>query len=121
MKRIPALIFSCLIATFSMAVFSAPNCQNPANQIDTDECAVLEYKKADAQLNKLYKELMGNLEAEDKQQLKQVQLNWVKYKEAQCKLEGAKYGKMGGLIEKNCQTRITKQRNADFVEMLREG
>lgn len=121
MKRIAALIFTCLIATFSTTVLAAPNCQNPQTQIDVDECAVLDYKKADAQLNKLYKELMGNLEAEQKPQLKQIQLNWIKYKEAQCKFEGDKYGKMGGLIEKNCQTRLTKQRNADLVEMLREG
>lgn len=123
MIDVRTLLLTCMVVGFSTSALAAPNCQNPVTQIDINECAVLDFKKADAQLNKLYKELSGSLDADQKQKLKQVQLHWIQYKESQCKYEGDKYagGSIAGFIIQSCQTRITRQRSAELTEMLKEG
>lgn len=121
MKITKLSILGCILFCASTLSFAALDCKNAQTQIDMNECAHLDFKKADAQLNKLYKELMATLEPEQKNSLKRTQQLWLKYKDAQCEYESDEFkgGSIAGLIFSSCQQRITQQRNADFVELLK--
>lgn len=121
MRLLPAFILSGLFSLVSISVLAAPNCQNAMTQMDMNECAAIDFKNADLQLNKLYKELFSKLETGNQQALKLVQQNWIKYKESQCKYEADEFkgGSIAPLILYSCQSRITKQRNADLIDMLK--
>ena len=48
------------------------------------DCIAAETKRQDAQLNKAYKEVMGELSPERKKQLRTAQRLWIKYRDANC-------------------------------------
>ena len=121
MRFFRALFLAGLFSLLSMSVLAAPNCQNAMTQIDMNECAAIDFKNADLQLNKLYKELFSKLETGKQKSLKLVQQNWIKYKESQCKYEADEFkgGSIAPLILYSCQSRITKQRNTELIDMLK--
>jgi len=49
------------------------DCANAMTQSDINQCAAADYKKADRQLNKTYKEVFGNAEAAQQTALKAAQ------------------------------------------------
>lgn len=121
MRFFLTLFLAGFFSLISISVLAAPNCQNAMTQMDMNECAAIDFKNADLQLNKLYKELFSKLESGKQQSLKLVQQNWIKYKESQCKYEADEFkgGSIAPLILFSCQSRITNQRNADLIEMLK--
>ncbi len=48
------------------------------------ECIATETERQDSRLNRAYKDVMGQLSAERKQQLRQAQRLWIKYRDANC-------------------------------------
>ncbi len=48
------------------------------------DCIATETKHQDSRLNKAYKDVMGQISAERKQQLRQAQRLWIKYRDANC-------------------------------------
>ena len=61
------------------------SCMKKANATqDMLECGDAEYKLQDARLNKAYKALQQNLNAERKKQLLDTQRLWIKFKESNC-------------------------------------
>ncbi|MGE0086197.1 MAG: lysozyme inhibitor LprI family protein [Desulfococcaceae bacterium] len=78
---------------FSQAAFAADDiglskeysvCMDRANGITENmiECFAAETKKQDARLNKVYKELMNALSPARKNQLKEAQRAWIKFRDA---------------------------------------
>ena len=63
------------------------NCGNADNQATMNACFMAEYAKADASLHKLYDLELEKLKGSDRSDLINVQSLWLKYREAQCKLE----------------------------------
>src|SRR5215813_2126421 len=63
-------------------------CANPQTQLEMNECQGKEYRKADAELNAVYKQLMSKLDDEgEKAALKNAQLAWIKFRDANCDFE----------------------------------
>src|ERR1044071_6376928 len=93
-------------------------CESRGSQAEANDCAYQEYKAADAELNKVYGQLAGVLDAEDKASLKESELAWIKYRDATCVFESSQYkgGTMRGMIESFCLTRVTKARTADLKD-----
>jgi len=93
-------------------------CESRGSQAEASACAHEEYKAADAVLNKVYGQLAGILDAEDKASLKESELAWIKYRDATCIFESSQYkgGTMRGMIESFCLTRVTKARAAELKE-----
>jgi uncharacterized protein YecT (DUF1311 family) len=93
-------------------------CESRGSQAEASACAHEEYKAADAELNKIYGQLAGVLDAEDKASLKESELAWIKYRDSACVFESSQYkgGTMRGMIESFCLTRVTRARTAELKD-----
>ena len=104
MKNIIILIiFLCFINVVSFG----------QSQIEMNQKASTNYKKADAKMALIYKKVqMETVSDNDKKLLLDAQRTWIKYKEAHCKSASASYagGSIQPLIYFNCLTEITKER-----------
>jgi uncharacterized protein YecT (DUF1311 family) len=63
------------------------NCGEADNQATMNACYLAEYAKADASLHDVYDMQLKQLKGSDRSSLIQVQSIWLRYREAQCKLE----------------------------------
>jgi len=122
MKKLMSL--AMLVASMSaVSAMAKEDCKDPRSQMAMNICSGQDYKRADATLNKSYKELVANLERDRRQKLKQVQIAWIKYRDLQCEFDSSRYdgGSMESLVHSSCLTRITEQRNKDLEAMLKEA
>ncbi|NHZ34953.1 lysozyme inhibitor LprI family protein [Massilia rubra] len=101
---------------------AADDCKDPMSQRDMNRCAGKDAGREDALLNKNYKELTGKVDAKEKAQIKTVQLAWIKFRDLQCNYEADRYegGTMQPLVHSSCLYEMTKQRNKELAEMIRE-
>lgn len=114
-----------LTATFLLSIFTlsqpstvlAADCANAMTQADMNKCAAQELAVEDKKINATYKALRSRFEPEQQEQLKKVQLAWIKYKELACKFEagGAEGGSIYPMVLANCLTQKTRQRNAELA------
>jgi uncharacterized protein YecT (DUF1311 family) len=90
--------------------------------VDMKECASKELEEATKKLNTTYNSYRKLLEPKQQNDLKAVQLAWIKYKDLRCNLEYSFYegGSMAGLVGTTCLTYITNQRLKEFEEALKE-
>lgn len=95
-------------------------CEGMGSQAEASGCAYREYKAADAELNRVYGQLAGVLDAEDKASLKESELAWIKYRDSTCTFESSQYkgGTMRGMIESFCLARVTKARTTDLKDQF---
>ena len=95
-------------------------CEGNGSQAEASGCAHREYKAADAELNKVYGQLAGVLDAEDKASLKESELAWIKYRDTTCVFESSQYkgGTMRAMIESFCLARVTKARTAELRDQF---
>ena len=95
-------------------------CESRGSQAEASACAHEEYKAADAELNRVYGQLAGVLDAEDKAALKESELAWIKYRDTTCVFESSQYkgGTMRGMIESFCLARVTKARTAELKDQF---
>jgi uncharacterized protein YecT (DUF1311 family) len=95
-------------------------CEGSGSQAEASACAHEKYKAADAELNRVYGQLAGVLDAEDKAALKESELAWIKYRDTTCVFESSQYkgGTMRGMIESFCLERVTKARAAELKDQF---
>jgi uncharacterized protein YecT (DUF1311 family) len=79
-------------------------CAAARNQLELTECAVQQYKKADANLNRAYKVLLISLDQEHQVKLKAAQRAWIASRDADCDLEASQalHGSMEGQLRYMC-------------------
>jgi uncharacterized protein YecT (DUF1311 family) len=87
-----------------------------------NETANANYKKADAQLNKVYKQLMTILTKKEKPLLIQAEKDWVKFRDSHCKFEASLYegGSIQPLIYSTCLEELTKKRIVEIKDSIKE-
>lgn len=80
------------------------------------------YKKADTELNKVYKQLMSILDKKDKPLLIQTEKDWIKYRDSHCKFDASQYegGSIQPLIYSTCLEELTRKRIAEIKESIKE-
>ena len=88
---IPAALFSLV-----WNIAYAADCGNATTQAEINQCAGGDYKKADAQLNKVYKAVLGKADEGQQAQLKAAQNAWIKFRDLDCKFQTS--GAEGGSI-----------------------
>lgn len=66
------MLASLLILPVSQAL--AVDCKNAVTQLDMNQCANSDYKKADAELNRTYKEVLAKTSVAQRALLKSAQL-----------------------------------------------
>ncbi len=59
-------------------------CMNAKTQLEMNECYSQQAKKADAELNVVYKKLMSALDQNSQAKLKSAEIAWIKYRDANC-------------------------------------
>jgi uncharacterized protein YecT (DUF1311 family) len=89
-------------------------CPNALSQFEMTQCANREYRSADATLNKVYAQLIAILDDEEKSQIKEVQITWIKYRDANCNFVADQYqgGTMRPMVFAFCLAELTEQRTA---------
>jgi uncharacterized protein YecT (DUF1311 family) len=97
-------------------------CADAQTQSEMNQCAYEEYKKADAELNKTYQQLLPKLEAARQERLKTAQRAWIAFRDADCEYEAAEYegGSMQPLIRYSCLESATRNRTAQLRGFLKD-
>ena len=91
-------------------------CDDAKTTSQINECFAKELKKADAELNDVYRLTMKKLEAGDAALLRKAQRAWLVYRDAQCEagralLDGGTGGPAAFL---SCKLELTRKRTAEI-------
>ena len=92
-------------------------------QLEMNQKAEKDQKKADLIMTKVYKEAMAKCDENGKKLLLEAQKAWIKYKEAHCRSEASAYegGSMQPMIWSMCITEMTEQRTKLLKTYLEEN
>ena len=98
-------------------------CANATTTVEMSDCMGKEYKKVDAELNSVYKQLMAITEDEgEKAALKTAQQAWLKYRDLHCEFES--YENKGGtiypIVYTGCLSAVTATRTKELRELLKD-
>lgn len=139
MKLNSALLIILLTCTPMPALAQQDNdqdvdCNNAESQADMNYCAATDYKKADDELNTVYKQALKSQADLDKQNaesdpnqagavkaLKKAQRAWIDYRDGEC--EGESYQAAGGtmqpMLETNCDSDLTRKRIKELQDLIK--
>ena len=108
------LMLAFLVAASSTCQVRADDCASSASQTDMNLCEDAALKRADAELNKTYQEILERLKdsQETKQLLVASQRLWVRFRDAECAFtaSGVEGGSIYPTILLNCRSTITENR-----------
>jgi uncharacterized protein YecT (DUF1311 family) len=98
-------------------------CPGSHSQAELNQCAARARDKADAELNKVYRELMKGAGTTERTKLREAQLAWLKFRDTQCDYEsvGNKGGSIYPMVVGFCLARVTNDRAKQLQEILRES
>lgn len=98
-------------------------CPGSNTQHELNQCAARVRDKADAELNKVYRELMKDAGTTERAKLRAAQLAWIKFRDTQCDYEsfGNKGGSIYPMVSSFCLARVTNARVKQLQEILRES
>ena len=119
------LLLCCVLADVSASAQrrqKQDRCDDPQSQAEMNICADKEFRAADAVLNRVYNQLSAKLDEGERAKLKEVELTWLKYRDAECEFEASFYegGSIQPLIRSTCLTHITKTRAADIRTQIKD-
>ena len=99
-----------------------PPCSDADTQAEMNICAGKEYKTADADLNRVYQQLVAKLEPEEKVQLKDAQTAWLKYRDSNCEFVADQYkgGSIRPMILGLCLADVTRNRTAELKAQIKD-
>ena len=103
-----------------------PSCRiaRAQNQQEMNRQAEQDFNTADAEMTKVYKELVGNMSKTDLEELKVAQRAWLQFRDAQAKYEAdlaARGGTLYPTIYNGRRAAMTKARTAQLKEVLDHG
>ncbi|HEY1195070.1 lysozyme inhibitor LprI family protein [Flavobacterium sp.] len=115
MKKL-SLYFSILF------LFSFSSTLLAQTQAEMDQTAINDYKKADNELNLVYKKLMKQLSEKEKKLLIVAQKDWIKFRDSKCNFEQKEYegGTIQPVIYYACLMECTNKRTEDLKANLED-
>ena len=105
------------------------NCRDPQTQLDMNMCAEIEFERADAQLNAVWRDAIAAARVADREieqsdhrpteeaKMREAQRAWLVFRDAQCTVEGydeARGGSMEPMVNGQCLARLTRERIAQL-------
>lgn len=101
-----------------LLMFFVPNaaisqdCGDLQTQSEMNQCVAADYAKVDRELNKAYNDYPSRLAEEQKRQLRDAQLAWIRFRDLSCAFEssGVKGGSVYPLILHSCLASMTRAR-----------
>ncbi len=124
------LIFICALAVSAQEATATQDqvdredpCSEVGTQFELNRCAARARDKADAELNKVYRQLIKDAGGTERVKLRTAQLAWLKFRDTQCDYEtvGNKGGSIYPMVYSFCLAKVTTARTKQFQEILREG
>lgn len=91
-------------------------------QMEINQTAHNDFKKADTELNKVYKQVMKILNEKEKKLMIKAQKDWLTFRDSHCEFEIEQYvgGSIQPLIHSNCLTELTNDRIEDLKAILKD-
>jgi uncharacterized protein YecT (DUF1311 family) len=125
MKKVLAVIVllrGLSVSALAQRVPTKSPCADPQDQHTMNRCAHEDFQKADAELNKVYQQLLPKLETAHKEKLKIAQRAWVTFRDAHCESEAFSFegGSMQPLIRSSCLAAVTRDRTKQLQATLKE-
>ncbi|MGI9106699.1 MAG: lysozyme inhibitor LprI family protein [Pyrinomonadaceae bacterium] len=98
-------------------------CSGAGDQFELNRCAARASDKADAELNKVYQQLMKDAGSAERVKLRAAQLAWIKFRDTHCDYETVdhKGGSIYPMVYSFCLAKVTAARTKQFQEILRAG
>lgn len=104
---------------------ASASCGDLPTQVEMNRCAAQDHAKADRELNERYQQYMARLGDEQKRQLRDAQLAWIRFRDLSCGFEstGVKGGSMYPFVLSSCLARMTRARvqQLDALAKCQEG
>lgn len=90
-------------------------------QAEMNQTAKKDYELVDAELNRVYKDVIRLLIEKEKQLLIKAQKDWIKFRDSHCEFVANEYegGSIQPLIHSTCLTERTKNRIEDLKSILK--
>ncbi|WP_312311494.1 lysozyme inhibitor LprI family protein [Atlantibacter sp.] len=119
MKRVGLTVIALLMSSAALA----QDCEKAQTQLELNECAASEYKKADSELNAAYKKIFTLASKQQHDILKNAQNAWIKLRDADCDFiaSGVEGGSIQPMIYSQCLTDKTRERTAYLESLLQCG
>jgi uncharacterized protein YecT (DUF1311 family) len=98
-------------------------CVNGETTYEMKQCAAKQYRQADDELNKVYRQLMSKLDDEGhKTALKTAQQAWLKYRDTNCDFESYlnRGGSIYSVVVTSCMTSMTTARTKEMKEEIKQ-
>lgn len=102
------------------------NCDDPQNQAEMNMCAGFDFRRADAELNQLWPQLIASARERDRgvdreydqrpgyeATLRQAQRAWITFRDEHCTWQGyeeARGGSMETMVYQGCRATLTRER-----------
>ena len=106
-----------LLAVLPLLLAAAPagakgSCDDAQDQTTMNHCAADDYARADAELNRVYKQVMAGLDAHSQALLKNAQRDWIKWRDDECMYQNAQNegGSIYPLVYNGCLTTLSMAR-----------
>jgi uncharacterized protein YecT (DUF1311 family) len=124
--KLAAAVFTLFLLTsfycFAQEKKLPEPCADAQSQGEMNICWGKEYKAADARLNDAYKQFAAKLDDEEKAQLKNAQLAWLKYRDVNCEFVADQYkgGSMRPMIAAICLADVTNTRTTELKAQMKD-
>lgn len=108
MIRLALLLSLCGAAAGAFAA----DCGKAVTQAEMNGCAAQDLNEADAELNRTYIAYRAKLRPAQQNQIRDVQLAWIKYRDLSCRFESSSVagGSAAGMALQTCLADKTRQR-----------
>lgn len=108
------------LSTMSLAAH-ALDCDKASPQSDMDQCATQALNKADAELTQTYVGYRNRLNKAQQNQIRDVQLAWIKYRDLSCKYASSSTtgGSAHSMPLQSCLTEKTAERTKELKALSR--
>lgn len=108
--------FAALLSLSTLSVAAhALDCDKATTQADMDQCGSQALNKADAELNQTYIDYRNRLNKAQQNQIRDVQLAWIKYRDLSCKYASSSTGGSAhGMALQSCLTQKTQERTKEL-------
>ena len=123
-RRVSLLVMVVVMIAVAFPV-AAAECGGNLNQHELNECFDRVYRRADAELNAVYRHLAGNLGASDEGKayvglLQAAERAWVTFRDQECEFETAvtRGGSIHPMEVSICLTRLTRERSKELKRQL---
>ena len=109
-----------VVLLYISAHAAAANCTDPKSQLEMTVCAGQEYASQDKKLNAAYSQYRGRLSELQKNQLKDAQVAWIRYRDLSCDFESSAVegGSAYRMVRYGCLAEKTAVRLQEITKLM---